>query len=105
MPVDEIKRLAGFSREDKSKFDSALTELQMKMYLTMCDIYYKVSKTGEEYGFSNTMFCTTEVFWGDDVFDKAASISEDEAVDAITERIYKLNPSAQEKKIIKFIRG
>ena len=105
LALDEIKRVAGFSREDKSKFDSALTELQMKMYLTMCDIYYKISKTGEEYGFSSTVFCTTELFWGEDLFDKAVNISENEAIEAITEQILFLNPSARKEKISKFIKG
>ena len=79
LPVDEIKRLAGFSREDKSKFDNALTELQMKMYLTICEIFYKVSQKGETYGFSSTMFCTTEQFWGEEIIHKAVGISECEA--------------------------
>ena len=105
LPVDEIKRIAGFSREDKSKFDNALTELQMKMYLTMCGLQQKISLKGEEYGWSSMVFCTTELFWGEDIFDKAANIGDGEAVEAITERIYKLNPSAIEKKIEKFIKG
>ncbi|MCL2253481.1 MAG: hypothetical protein FWC09_03475 [Lachnospiraceae bacterium] len=105
LSVDEIKQIARLSREDKSKFDNALTELQMKMYLTMCDIYYKTSKEGKEYGFSSTVFCTTETFWGEDIFGKAAKISVNEAVDKITERILYLNSSAQKNKIIKFIKG
>ena len=31
MPLHIIKQLGGFSKEDKSKFDKAITELQMKM--------------------------------------------------------------------------
>ena len=72
---------------------------------TICKIGYKVSQKGDEYGFSYTVFSTTESFWGDDVFDRAANIGANEAVEKITERIYTLNPSAQEKKITKFIRG
>jgi len=105
LPLDEIKRIAGFSREDKSKFDAALTELQMKLFLTTCGSQAKLSQTGEEYGWSSTVFCTTEQFWGGDLFDAAANISEEDAIDAITERIMKLNPSANEKKILKFIKG
>ena len=100
-----MKRIIGFKREDKSKIDNALTELQMKMYLTISEIGYKVSQKGEKYGFSYTVFSTTESFWGDDVFDKASDIDVDEAVDTITKQILTLNPSANEKKIIKFIKG
>ena len=105
LSLQDIKRIAGFSREDKSKVESALTELQIKMYLTICDIYYKVSQKGEEYGFSTTVFSTVESFWGDDVINKAANIKENEAVEAITERILFLNPLARKEKFIKFIRG
>ena len=105
LPMPAIKAIAGFGREDKSLFDRALTELQMKMYLTICDIYYKISQTGEEYGFSSTVFCTTELFWGEDMLNKTANISEKEAIEAITERILSLNESARREKIIKFIKG
>jgi len=105
LPVQDIKRIAGFTREDKSKFDNALTELQMKMYLTISNIFYNVSKSGEQYGFSSTAFSTVEEFWGEEVFNKAANISEAEAVGVLTERILQLNPKAKKDKIIRFIKG
>ena len=105
LSLQEIKQIAGFKRENNTKVETALTELQMKMYLTICKIGYKVSQKGEEYGFSYTVFSTTESFWGDDVFDRAANIGEDEAVYTIKERILKLNSLAREDKIKKFIRG
>ena len=104
-PVDEIKRLGGFSREQKSKFDAALIELQMKLYITMCGAKQKVSGTGEEYGWPSTVFCTVEKFWRKTVFEEATKISVKEAVDKITEQIYKLNPAADKKRIKKFIEG
>ena len=105
LPVDRIKRIAGFTREEKSRFDKALTDLQMMMHLTICDIYYNISKKGEEYGFSSTVFCTPELFWGEDVINEAADIDEDEAVEKITERIMQLNPSAKIENVLKFIKG
>jgi len=105
LPTNEIKRIAGFSREDKSKFDSALIDLQMKMYLTTSRVERNISREGKEYGWTTTAFCTTEHFFGESVFEQAAKISTVEAINKITERIYELNPTAQEKKIIKFIRG
>jgi len=35
IPLHDIKRIIGSRREDKSEFDSALTGLQMKQYLTI----------------------------------------------------------------------
>jgi hypothetical protein len=105
LPLHGIKQLAGFSKEDKSGFDRAITELQMKMYLTMCGRQQKLSQKGAEYGWSSTVFCTTECFFGDSVFETAAKISKEVAIAKIKERVLDLNPSAQDKRIIKFIVG
>jgi len=105
LALDEIKRFGEFSKEDKYKFDRAITELQMKMFITMCGRAQKHSKTGEEYGWSSTVFCTAENFFPKIVFDTANGIGREEAEAKITEQIYKLNPFAEIKKIKKFING
>ncbi len=105
LPLHEIKRLAGFGREDASKFDAALNELQMKLYLTMCGGEQKFSRSGEQYGWFSTVFCKTETFWEQDVSERAARLTAEEAVDAISERIFSLNPAANPKQILKFIKG
>lgn len=105
LPIHTLKQLAGFSGEDKSKFDRALIELQTGMFITMCGRQQKRSKLGEEYGWSSTVLCTTEMFFGEEVFRKAEGIDMQEAVNKITAQVYMLNPTAEGKKIIKFIRG
>lgn len=105
LPVHVIKQLAGFGKEDKTQFDRALVELQMNMFLTMCGRQQKRSRKGEEYGWSSTVFCTTEDFWGEEVFEQAASMKESDAIEEITNHIRSLNPMAKSNKIIKFIRG
>lgn len=103
IPLHIIKQEGNFGKEDKSKFDRAITELQMKMYITMCGNARKLSAKGEEYGWSSTMFCTVEKFWDGSVFDKAAAIMRDKAIEKITDKIYALNSDAEDKKISKFI--
>lgn len=105
LPLHAIKQLAGFGKDDKSQFERALIELQMKMFITMCGRQQKISKKGEEYGWSSTVFCTTESFWGEDVFEKATEVNQNEAIKKITEHIFLLNPKADQKKILKFIKG
>ncbi len=105
LPLHAIKQLAHFDAAEKSRFDGALTELQMRMFLTMCGRQQKLSRKGEEYGWYSTVFCTTEQFWGDAVFEAAAKIGRDEAVQAITQQVRKRNPQAQQKKIDRFILG
>ena len=105
MPLHGIKQMAGFTKEDKSGFDRAITELQMRMYLTMCGRQQKLSQKGLEYGWSSTVFCKTEDFFGVAVSEEAAIIPPDAAKEKIREQILKLNPTAQDKKIDKFILG
>ena len=105
LPLHGIKQLAGFSKEDKSGFDRALTELQMRMFLAICGRQQKMSQKGEEYGWSSTVFCITEQFFGDEVFNEASKISKEDAFEKIKAQILTLSPTAQEKMISKFILG
>lgn len=105
LPLHSIKELAGITKEEKSKFDRALVELQSGMFLTMCGRQQKKTRLGEEYGWSSTVFTTVEEFWGSEVIRDADRISRREAVEEITDQILILNPQAQEKKILKFIQG
>lgn len=105
LPLHSIKELAGFTKEDKSQFERGLVELQTKMFLTMCGRQQKINQKGEEYGWSSTVFCTIESFWGEDVLEKADMVETKEAIEKISERILFLNPHAEPKKILKFIKG
>ena len=96
LPVDDIKYLGGFSRQDKSTFDRALTELQMKMYITICGSHEKRSMP-------SNVFCTTERFFGENIFDSADEIDPKEAFEKIRERVLELTPDADDKRIKKFI--
>ena len=79
VPLHGLKQLCGFTKEDKSRFDTALVELQMHLFITMCGRQQKISMQGQEYGWASTMFCTTEEFWGNEVFEIAAKITKKEA--------------------------
>lgn len=103
--LHEIKLLGGFAKEDKSRFDKAITELQMKMFITMCGRVSRKSHTGEEYGWKATVFTTPESFFGEEFIAEALKIPAKEAEEKIRGQVLKLNPSAEERKIKKFIYG
>jgi len=106
LPTEEIKRLGGFGKEDKSKFDSALTDLQMRMFITTSGRRNKRNNYGEEYGWASATFCTTERFWEHtDIFEQVEKLDETTAFNAIHEQVLKLNQNADEKKIRKFAYG
>lgn len=105
LPLHTIKALGGFSKMEKNAFDRALTELQMKMYITMCGRQQKLSKKGEEFGWSSTVFCLTETFFGKETIKLAREMSCKESFERITEQVYRLNPDADPKKVERFIKG
>ena len=104
VPLHELKSLSGLDhKENKARFERALTELQMRMFITMCARQQKQSSTGEDYGWFSTVFCTTERYFGNAVFEKAASLKPEEAAKAIRQQVFKLNPDAKAKNIEEFI--
>jgi hypothetical protein len=105
LPVHEIKALGGFGRADKGEFDRALTALQGNLYITMRGREQKLSRTGEGYGWASAVFMQTEAFWPPEVFETASRISKREAYEKIAARVLSLNPSANQKKLKKFIEG
>ncbi len=105
IPLHLMKQELNITKEEKSMFDKAIIELQMKMYLTMCGNSRKISSKGQVYGWSSTVFCKTEDFFGDDVIGLARNITKEDAYKTIWEQIYRINPEADEKKVKKFILG
>ncbi|WP_455714230.1 AlkZ-related protein [Anaerosporobacter sp.] len=105
LPLHLIKQYGGFTKEDKSKFDRAITELQMGFFITMSGRARKISNAGEEYGWSSTVFCLVEDFWGEVLIRQAEEIDREVAYNKIWDQIYRLNPKANEKKVKKFIEG
>jgi len=105
LPVHIIKQQACFTREEKSRFDSAIIDLQMRMYLTVSGRQQKLSTMGLEYGWASTVYCKAEDFFDSEVYDEAMGLTPEYAVAQITERILELNPVAAAKDIKRFIGG
>ena len=104
MALHELKALGGFGKGDKAKFDRALVELQMGMYLTMTGRKQKKNKHGMEYGWNSTVFTTVERFWAERDFE-IPELDAEESYTKIRQQILLLNPVAEERNIRKFIRG
>ena len=106
VPLHQLKTLANMNgKENKARFERALTDLQMRMFITMCARQQKQSQSGEAYGWFSTVFCPVETFFPEAVFAKAAHLKPEEAEQAIYAQILQFNPGANEKQSMKFIRG
>ena len=105
-PLHALKSLTGLNhKENKSRFDKALMELQMRMFITMCARMQKQSQSGESYGWFSTVFSTVEQFFPENVFEKAASLQPEDAANHIQKQILGMNPRAVQKQMQKFIHG
>lgn len=100
----EIKQIGGFHKEDQSKFERAIVELQMGMFIALCGRAQKINKYGEGYGWSSTVFTTVEDFWGKRGV-VLPELNPVESYEKIKAQIVKLNPEADAKKMDRFIRG
>ncbi|MEG1775652.1 MAG: hypothetical protein RR367_04065 [Clostridia bacterium] len=107
LPLHAIKAMGGFQREEHAKFESALVELQMRMFITMCGRAQKVNSYGQGYGWSSTVFTTVEAFWRDRdaaVLERGLCSSA-ESYDQIRAQVLRLNPAAEARKIDRLIKG
>ena len=105
LPVHTLRQHAGFGRDEASAFERALVDLQTGLFLTICGYAQKRSQAGVEYGWMSAVLCTIEQFWGAEVFDRAAALTERDAADALTRQVLTLNPQADPKKMRRFIYG
>ena len=103
--LPELKALAGFGREENAAFEQALTELQARMFLTICGQGRRKNKYGEEFGWHCTRFCTVEQFWGENFVAAAGELDPEAAEARIAARVLELNPEAKKQTIKKFIYG
>lgn len=104
-PVHLLKSYGEFTGEDNTRFETALVDLQMKFYITVCGRSRKISKDGKEYGWNSNVYCRTEEFWGRDLLKKAAKIPYETAYAKIADQLAKLCPDAAAVKVKKFITG
>ncbi len=102
--LHDLKRLGGFTREENPRFERALTELQMGLFLTMSGRTQKLNKQGEPYGWNSTVFTTVEDFWQKRGV-PLPDLNPAESFERIREQLLRLNPAAENRKIEKFIRG
>ena len=91
-------------KSNKNLIAKALSNLQMKLLITICGETYKISNKGEPYGWPVTVFCTIEEKFGSEVSENAQNIEPDIAYSKIAEHIKKQNPNVTDKRIKAFIK-
>ena len=103
LSLHDIKEISGIGKSQTAQFEKVLTQLQMKMLITISGQKFKLSQDGKEYGWPVTTFCTVETFFGETIFEQSCAISKEAALEKIAGQIYLLNPAATAKSIARFI--
>ncbi|BCN31767.1 AlkZ-related protein [Anaeromicropila herbilytica] len=104
LPSNEIKSIAGFHKGGEKGFDSTMTSLQMKTYITVREFRRKINKKGEEYGWPVAIFSTSESLYTEEYVTSCYSKSKEQLEELIVNQVLKLVPNVNRKDIIKFIR-
>ena len=104
VPLHDLKLLGRFSKGEKSAFDRALTDLQSRMFITVCGREQKRDKNGRAYGWSSTVFTTVEDFWA--VRGRSLGMEDPEHAYAILlARLRTLRPDLEPSRAEKALRG
>lgn len=102
--LHDLKLLGRFSKGEKSPFDRALTDLQSRMFITVCGREQKRDKNGRAYGWSSTVFTTVEDFWAV----RGRSLGEEDperAYAVLLARLRTLRPDLEPSRAEKALRG
>ena len=82
-------------------YESALTALQMRTYITITGFDRKRDKRGVPYGWSICCYDTSERAYGDEVCTGAYDFSPEESFRVLEERLHQVMPGADAMKLFK----
>ena len=99
----ELKRESGFTGDGKKGFDTALTRLQMKGYITTTDFEYSVDSKGNFYGWGIARYATPEVHFGPEFRETLYDRTPEESAERIMAHLRKLLPKATPEQLKKLL--
>jgi hypothetical protein len=102
LAAHEIKSLSGYTKNLNSKYENAMSELQMWMFITVSGTKQKISAKGEPYGWPSTAYSTVETWAGEQLMEEAYSINPENAMEEIMMRVKDIIPHAEMRKIRRF---
>ncbi len=102
LAVHEIKLLAGFDKDSQSRFEGALTTLQMGFFITVSGAVRKTTLLGQPYGWPGTQYQAVEAWAWPEALERAAAMQPQEAAQRIVERVRHIKPEVGEKMARKF---
>ncbi len=104
IPTFELKRLAGFGGDGEKGYESVLTRLMMKTYVTIRDFRRRRNRQGEEYGWAVSVYSTPEALFGRELVTSAYHLEAAEAAEKLAARVAELCPAAEKKDILRLLK-
>lgn len=103
LAVHEIKLLAGFDKGSQSRFEGALSTLQMGFFITVSGAKRKTTLLGQPYGWPGTEYQTVEAWAWPEALERAAELDAKEAGSRLVQRVREVMPAVTEKQARKFL--
>ena len=84
----ELKKLGGFRKGGKKGFDTIITRLQMRSYVSIADFEYQMDRCGRPYGWGVARYSTPEAQFGE----------------ALMEEVYRQEPEESRRRVYAYLR-
>lgn len=90
----ELRRRSAFVGQTKGGYDTTLTRLQMRGYITTTDFEYAVDSKGNPYGWGIARYATPESHFGEEFTETVYSRTSEQSARRILEHLENLLPQA-----------
>lgn len=103
LSTSELKERLSITKENSSRFDNGMSELQCGFDITVFGASKKVNKQGQPYGWLISEYTTVEQWAPDEIFKKAVEIPRSDAIEKILSRVKSIAPDLSGKELQKFL--
>lgn len=104
IPSFQLKGLAGFGGDGEKGYESILTRLMMRTYVTVRGFRRRLNKRGEEYGWPVSVYSTPEALFGRETVTAAYHLEAGEALEQLVAQMKKHIPDADEKAVRRLLK-
>lgn len=98
----DLKAEGGYGKGGKKGFDTLITSLQMKCYITIEDFAYDRDKNGKPYGWGVSVYTTPEKFFGAEKIREAYRAPTEKSRGIVAEAIASVVPYASDRAVARF---
>ena len=103
LAAHEIRRMAGFDKSSSSRFEAAMIELQMGMFLTNCGQTRKTTLDGRPHGWPVLEYMPVEYWAWPGTWEKSLTLRREEAAEALLAQLGRLRSGLPRGRAMRFL--